>query len=581
MKEKGCCLAGCSIYLLLSLLLSVYGYFFYEDDKKESVKTEQTKRGATVAKNKAKFKPSAKSIGVAKSELLGEYEVQELVLPYNYNVFGDSKLMFKAGEKVKALFYIAEDFFLSDRKTQLYPVVENARGERYTLYINRDGNFDEFLKKPLKVLNPDFHYYVGGTFRQTKDFVYGSHINDVIKKWGEYTYMRKQKDGTYKYGFHHITYAQGISRTHCVYCITDADGYVVSSYAGEESSNLFGYLFFYADILSLNIFSLDEPAMYDNRNDYFDAMDNKAAVALNYILYSLIASFLSLLVLCAVARVRLFSNNVVLAIFYTVFIILQYVLLVALMEYYHSWWMLLLIFLPGCQSLISKGCIEIAGIKYRCPECNRMNAVCFDSRHTGDVCLRSNITFGYPKRSGDIPTYRVTFTRAEEVEKEASCKYCSYVKYTTAEDNHIFTTCPNCGKPLRECAVGDDGEIGTVDFYNFKKTVNGQEVVLEFDFTYKAQCRNCKWTFQLDERHYDVRKPINSQSHSSKQSSASSGGRSQSAGFGCAHMRTGHIEGSLSGYYYCEYDYNNVSAAKYEDCCKCLRGHNCSDYKKL
>ncbi len=584
MKDKGCFTIGCGAYLLLTLIMGGYASFFYEDDKKETVKTEQVKKDSRQAKANVTFKPAVIKTDVVKSEFLGDIEVQHVVLPRSYTIDSQFGPTVKAGEKVKALFYIVDNNRRYDHR--LLPVVENSRGERYALYVEDSDDFDKILLKPLKVLNPEFHHYVGGTFRQTDNFVYGLHISDVVKKWGEYTYMQKQKDGTYQYGFSHITRAQGISRSHTFYCNTDANGYVVTTQDGHESSNLFGYLFFYADILSLNIFSSYEPVMYDNKDEYLDSVDkSKETVAFVYIAYSLIAALLASLILCAVARIKMLSNNAVLAIFYTVFIILQYILLVALLEYYHGWWVLLLMFLPGLQLMfVAKICEDGAEIKYRCPLCHRMNAVSYKSQHTGEnKYLKGNITFGYPKYTGGLPTYSVKFTRGEEKETNASCKYCSYVKLTYADDERLVTTCPDCGKPLRECAIGADGEIGTVDFYNLKSYVSGDTAVLEFDCTYKAQCSNCKWTYQMDERHFDVEKRISPRTSNRRPSASGGDDKKSGAGFGCKHLRTQHVEGSLRGYYYCEYSHNNNStfAASNDDCCKCMRGcSNCSDYER-
>lgn len=298
-------------------------------------------------------------------------------------------------------------------------------------------------------------------------------------------------------------------------------------------------------------------------------------------MYSLAASFFSFLLLLVLLRIRILNNNVVMGIFNTVFVILQYILLISFLECSSSWWLLKLMFLPSILLPVPIFIKMFSGIKYRCPKCHKMAAVSYETKPTSsDEKIIANITFAYPS-SGSVPTYKTMLVRSKEKVTVASCKSCSYVNHTYTDDKQLITTCPKCGKHLFECAMGKNGEIGTVNFYNLEHYFSGNKAILDFDFIYEAQCKNCGWDYKYS-GHFDVEKVVASQTPRRRASSSSDAETNKKSGSlgSCKHLRK-HSDGSLRGCFYCNISSNNVSVSSGDDSCKCMRGgSNCSDYER-
>ena len=101
------------------------------------------------------------------------------------------------------------------------------------------------------------------------------------------------------YTFPYLTHVSGISRGHSVTLLTDEKGIVTGSRCSNESSNLFGFLFFYSDILSLNVYEPQGTLLIEPGTD----TDNSGSIIEGiymYVLYTIPAAILLFVILWGV-----------------------------------------------------------------------------------------------------------------------------------------------------------------------------------------------------------------------------------------------------------------------------------------
>ena len=72
--------------------------------------------------------------------------------------------------------------------------MEDKDGNRFTI-----PSRSVETQRPLKMINPNYHYYMGGTWLHTFD-PYKRPITEIISKWGDYTLCNKQ-EGSYTFPY--------------------------------------------------------------------------------------------------------------------------------------------------------------------------------------------------------------------------------------------------------------------------------------------------------------------------------------------------------------------------------------------
>ena len=92
--------------------------------------------------------------------------------------------------------------------------MEDKDGNRFTI-----PSRSVETQRPLKMINPNYHYYMGGTWLHTFD-PYKRPITEIISKWGDYTLCNKQEGS---YTFPYLTHVSGISRGHSVTLLTEKE----------------------------------------------------------------------------------------------------------------------------------------------------------------------------------------------------------------------------------------------------------------------------------------------------------------------------------------------------------------------
>ena len=207
-------------------------------------------------------------------------------------------------------YYLAEKGYTLSKNTEITVICQTD--EQNTLMEDKDGNRFTIpsrsveTQRPLKMINPNYHYYMGGTWLHTFD-PYKRPITEIISKWGDYTLCNKQEGS---YTFPYLTHVSGISRGHSVTLLTDEKGIVTGSRCSNESSNLFGFLFFYSDILSLNVYEPQGTLLIEPGTD----TDNSGSIIEGiymYVLYTIPAAILLFVILWGMMIVRIVPNNII------------------------------------------------------------------------------------------------------------------------------------------------------------------------------------------------------------------------------------------------------------------------------
>ena len=297
--------------------------------------------------------------------------------------------------------------------------MEDKDGNRFTI-----PSRSVETQRPLKMINPNYHYYMGGTWLHTFD-PYKRPITEIISKWGDYTLCNKQEGS---YTFPYLTHVSGISRGHSVTLLTDEKGIVTGSRCSNESSNLFGFLFFYSDILSLNVYEPQGTLLIEPGTD----TDNSGSIIEGiymYVLYTIPAAILLFVILWGMMIVRIVPNNIINFTLRAGTFLIIYVLSIIFLEHYHSVWLILFPCYMGVGYMLIRGLKNYLNLEARCTRCHAINSINRHKEETGRerTIRKCNIHF-HLEANGDI-------THSAYVYNETTVHYhhkdvCEKCKYT-------------------------------------------------------------------------------------------------------------------------------------------------------
>ena len=317
--------------------------------------------------------------------------------------------------------------------------MEDKDGNRFTI-----PSRSVETQRPLKMINPNYHYYMGGTWLHTFD-PYKRPITEIISKWGDYTLCNKQEGS---YTFPYLTHVSGISRGHSVTLLTDEKGIVTGSRCSNESSNLFGFLFFYSDILSLNVYEPQGTLLIEPGTD----TDNSGSIIEGiymYVLYTIPAAILLFVILWGMMIVRIVPNNIINFTLRAGTFLIIYVLSIIFLEHYHSVWLILFPCYMGVGYMLIRGLKNYLNLEARCTRCHAINSINRHKEETGRerTIRKCNIHF-HLEANGDIThsayVYNETTVHYHHKDVCEKCKYTQEYNSDTVLKKSI-EECPHCG----------------------------------------------------------------------------------------------------------------------------------------
>lgn len=306
----------------------------------------------------------------------------------------------------------------------------------------------------LKKLNPDYEYYI--KMKSPETLFRDMTIDEVVQKAGSYIYADVAKG---EYSFPQVVAVHGKIRYHGLTVFTGEDGKVASiRLDGKTSSNWFGALPFYADIVSLNMYTAgSQPILQDLPEPekskgvlmwLLIAAWNIVKFLLAILLYFFFTMVVFAIPLCILFPVvRLLSlmksapNSLVKTIIWSVGLAVVYVITIAQVDGTHSLW---LITLP-INLFVGIMLVAFFGETVsdsRCPQCRNEKAFLSTrkviSQHTlteeRDHARKGDLK--YRGQKGDRRIYerelhfRTTQQQFVTTEYQVTevCKYCGYTR---------------------------------------------------------------------------------------------------------------------------------------------------------
>ena len=388
-------------------------------------------------------------------------------------VLNGKKVTFEAGEEVRVLcqWYVRGKF-------RYDMIVEDIHGNRMDVpfdMLETDSNLEG-----LKLLNPHWHYYVTEDLEPWK----GKTIDKVVESWGDYTFC--VKDSVYRWT--NVSYVFGIGRCHGVTLKVGHDGKVASAY-NDFTSNLFGYLPFYATILGWNIYQPQKQLLVDI--DDFRHGEIKEGTfwydgVWQYLLYSLPLVLVIAVCIALLSLLRMFSNDLLITIASIGSIAITYIMGITFLEFCHSYWIILL------PIYVFSGLLWIAiamSITFvRCPKCKTLHL-----RHKRTVIgvkkYRICPIYSYPRNGGSRPDVEIEYEKVEEILHTERCSSCGYSKSHKSENTVPLTMCPKCGNPISKCMHP------SISFDIAERSESSTYSYMVFDMTLSSRCTCGKFSF--------------------------------------------------------------------------------------
>ena len=453
---------GCIIFLILNVLttsaLFVGGFILnseeQESDKQNSTESSPSKDSLSPKDNLSYLKDETHFVAQEKQ---------------------------KGKLKTDVTYYLAEKGYTLSKNTEITVICQTD--EQNTLMEDKDGNRFTIpsrsveTQRPLKMINPNYHYYMGGTWLHTFD-PYKRPITEIISKWGDYTLCNKQEGS---YTFPYLTHVSGISRGHSVTLLTDEKGIVTGSRCSNESSNLFGFLFFYSDILSLNVYEPQGTLLIEPGTD----TDNSGSIIEGiymYVLYTIPAAILLFVILWGMMIVRIVPNNIINFTLRAGTFLIIYVLSIIFLEHYHSVWLILFPCYMGVGYMLIRGLKNYLNLEARCTRCHAINSINRHKEETGRerTIRKCNIHF-HLEANGDIThsayVYNETTVHYHHKDVCEKCKYTQEYNSDTVLKKSI-EECPHCGST----DICKEMDIDNIKYKGGKIT---------FDYAYQEYCTLC------------------------------------------------------------------------------------------
>lgn len=357
-------------------------------------------------------------------------------------------------------------------------IVEDENGIRRIISAPKDDSYsfssgDEGLNT---IVNSEYALYVSA--KNTDDVLVGENINDVIRKYGDYTEANTAKGYYYFKQIHpligRVRYESGISLS------TDSSGIVIASAAPENSyttSNLFGYLPFYNTICSWNLanrafnrlIQTDMPVEEQSKG-FLNILLGliwgfvwgccKIVIALVFLfLVFVIPASVIVSVTGPMVYIKTISTKCIMYINLFFTIPLEYILLISMTDYCHQvWWIAfpIFVFMAAAGVMIP---INMT-MDRRCPKCGEVDTREF-KRTVLDVREKSRLEedhyesetakhkYNYRKMRNEwlqdtyTKLYRITETE-KDIQTDWVCKACgatgtSVHTERTSKREHIET----------------------------------------------------------------------------------------------------------------------------------------------
>ncbi|WP_073344071.1 hypothetical protein [Bacteroides congonensis] len=482
---------GCIIFLIVNVLISLLTIIYaILEPTTESNRQDTTKH------------LSASKDSLPNSSLSHLKEEMHFVTQEKQNAKLTADVVYYLGVKGQTL----------SKDTEVVAICQTD--EEYTLLEDKDGNrftvLSRYVKtqRPLKMINPNYHYYMGGTWFGT--FApYKHSISEVVSKWGDYTLCNKQENS---YTFPYITYVSGISRSHSVTLYTDEKGIVISSIHHNETSNLFGFLFFYSDILSLNIYEPQGPLLIEPGTDN----DNSTSITegiLTYILYMLPLSIVLLAILWGMMFIRFVPNKAINFTLRTGTFLIPYFFSIIFLEHYHSVWMILFPCYLGIGYALALGLKSCLRLEKRCKRCHTIYSINFYKEETGReaTTINCNIHFTLDTNRKITHSAYTYYATTVHYHHKDVCKKCQYTQEynSNAILKRAIEECPHCGNKN----ISKNMNIDNAKY---------REGKVIFDYAYKEYCPKCGELIWEGKGTYQLTTSQPSQSHPQKRTDSSS-----------------------------------------------------------
>ena len=371
-------------------------------------------------------------------------------------------------------------------------LVDDAAGNRFVIDKEKIQCDDSIV---LKKFNPKYEYYI--KMESPETLFRGKTIDEVVEKIGDYIYGGVAQG---EYLFPQVVAVQGKVRHYGLTVVTGEDGKVTSAKCGEEtSSNWFGALPFYSDIVNLNMFTaFSEPILQDVPEAeeskgiigwLLHAVWNLIKFVLFILLYFVFIFIVFAIPLCIIFPIlRLFTfiksvpNWLISATVWIIGLIIVYVITIAQVEGTRSVW---LITMP-INLFVGLYIITIFYVAVengRCPKCRKDNAFISKreevAKHTytkdGEKSSKGSKRYVGKRKGRKIYNQDIYFTATE--------------REITITEYHVTDTCKYCGH---------------IEEYNIKETEKGE--IIETDHwtdvivtTVKIQ-KNTSPTYYGDDR---------------------------------------------------------------------------------
>ncbi|WP_163266416.1 hypothetical protein [Dysgonomonas sp. 216] len=327
-------------------------------------------------------------------------------------------------------------------------LVDDAAGNRYSIekgQLNCNDNIDK-----LKAFNYHFERFIKMDSPETlfQDMT----INEIVEKHGDYIYANTASG---EYSFPQIYLVSGSKRYQGLTVYVGADNKVSGIRYGDESSNWFGSLPFYADIVSLNLFPSFSGGILQSKEDpgssnifmiLLETVWNLIKLVLVLILYFIfviavviVPLFIVLPVFRFMSGKELISNKIINTLVVIVGAVISYIIIVALTDCSRSLW--LLTFPIGIAAAVMTIISFMAAVTHdRCPKCNKEKALLHERVYVSTEKYPERIQ-DYKKRDkryGGIKNgYKIYYrdidywiTEREVTRKKYlatdHCKFCTY-----------------------------------------------------------------------------------------------------------------------------------------------------------
>lgn len=346
-----------------------------------------------------------------------------------------------------------------------YLVEDTSTGLRCVVNLGKDSLAKEGSADALnRRFDPEFKSYVKAD--NTKDIFVGRKINEIIKKYGDYT-MAVPEEGIYF--FRYLTpLVDGTRYESGLTLHTDSTGTILSSSVPQKShtsSNFFKILPFYSTICSWNLATHSTNKLYSSDNDSEEESSGFFGTIFGWII-SLIVGILKfglLLVILALMFIlpgmiiasitgpmiymKHISSTTIDIINYCFTIPLEYIILVSLLDVTHGVWLVtlpLFVMLAFIATMMPSNMTS----SRRCPKCRSVDSIkhkytVIDTRERTEI---ENVDIESDKAK--YKGYNLAKLRHEWGQDIEHLKFLVTITETDTQDDWHCTICGDSGSKV-------------------------------------------------------------------------------------------------------------------------------------